>query len=262
MALLIASRRRDVRPAGALTIDRSHPLARGLVSAILLNENGGKRALDLVTGEYGTLTSDGKFTINGDGATFDGSGDHVAFTRNITFSNTFGAAIACCVSATAFQGSFPNISSIGGGETSPTDHQIRFGDSGIDRAQVQYIVNGNKVAGASILTTNRRYTLVGSYYNGTQRVYVDGRQDGSGSYTGTASFAIPVRLAASQANGRNLNGQIYWFYMWQRGLSPTEVQWLQAEPYAFLASPRRLWAKAASGGGATSILRQMMAHHG
>lgn len=243
----------DAKPAGALSLNRGHPLAQGLVFASVLNEIGGTRARDLVRSVESSFSG----TLTWQPSGLDLTNGQAQWAHTVTCSGV-GAAIACRVRCDVFQASFPFISTIGGYEGGGDDvHMIRFGDGGLDPAQAQYILGGVgaggvKANGATILTAGKYYTLVGSFYNGKVKIYVDGREDGSTDFGGTSGNSGQVWLGMSQAAGRPIDGAINWFYMWNRGLSPAEVQEITRAPFAILSSPRRWWVNAAGGGG-TSI---------
>lgn len=74
----------------------------------------------------------------------------------------------------------------------------------------------------------------------------------------TASFSpsgLPVLIGGYYWSGyAEFDGEIDYLYVWDRGLSPAELQVLHANPYAILAPRRIMVPVSAGGGGATADL--------
>lgn len=212
----------------------SHPLSRGLVGHWLFNEGGGKVAFDLVKRNNGTLTNTplwypGKF---GTGLSFNGVSDYVDFGAGSNLNPT-SVSFSVWIKANSFTATYSSIVTKRG-----TGAYCQLLVKNTGKIAI-YIFAASGVgydgSGAITLLTNSWYHLVLTYdsvagLNG----YVNGILD---------NFAGPNgNLASNDGNtqisndsgvaGRNFDGLIDDFRVYNRALSQQEVLRLYQEPFA------------------------------
>ena len=107
------------------------------------------------------------------------------------------------------------------------------GDSSGDPIQIQMRgSNGvNSVCNGSGFVANRFYHIVGVFASETSRtVYVDGvqGQTDTTSHTGTTLDRVTIGALVRTTSGQFLNGQVAEVGIWDRALTPSEIQTLYA----------------------------------
>lgn len=252
------SRALRVKPAPSSRVDPGHPLARGLIAAYLMNEGAGialypaQAGVGVTSAPIGTfagatppswrLANDHRMLYSLD---FDGSSSRVdlgvsslmpgecSFVAWINTDTVVASARVICENFNA------------------TGNRAEQGFE-INRtaARLTLLANGN-VAGLisnTDLVAGLWYQVVGTRAGGlfdwTFRIFVNGVEDGVAtniSNPHTVDLGNYVIGQAGQFAGGFFDGQIAHLLLYNRPLTPTEVAWLYAEPYAMFSSPRRVF---------------------
>ena len=244
---LILTVYRSSQPAGAVQLNRNHPLARGLVSLV----SAGSGLRDLASGRIGTPTAlSGGLTNFGKSWSFDGS-------TTLIDMNGLPPGLAD-LSGTY---SMAAIGVANSGSASRTIVQLR--DASSRNTHICYIPNYANVgmesaaaaSGRAVAVANGRpYILVGSASNGAPTdVYVNGipgTDPGSAGITASTQtgYTLGKRIGSS-----SILGQVLLAAVWNRALSFEEKMLFTRNPWA-LFEPKRIWLDypLAAGGGVSA----------
>lgn len=221
------------KPRLGAHIDWAAPLARGLVGAWLLNENGGKSCRDLVSGQ--TLTNLQSTAILWRGNPFFRfNGGFVEGTGPDITSGPF--TVAFQTSQLEYNGSRNclTMGSVGGGDQllhfrASSSTAFRFSLFSDDLDVTVRSLDGRTVAWCATMDS-----LKG------QRLYEDGEL--RGSRTSGGFYAGNRTLSFGGGNGSSYDVEIHYVYIYKRGLSAVEAASLAADPYQIVRSPLRLIA--------------------
>jgi hypothetical protein len=233
------------QPQQALAIDRSNPLARGLISVFV-----GSQAYDPVSGRQFINSTSGNRTVGPMGYGVDGR---------------IGQAKVFPVGPSLSTGSLFVVVST----TDPSTEQIiaEIGPDGsfTDGVRGLRFVNGKfttYVRNFFDLSTNSTYGVgmpmpVGVTYAGAATsIYVNGKLDASGTTSNTASTADTFNLGGiTGQTSYNVRGSIPVAFAWSRVLSAAEMASLADNPWQLFKAPaRRLWVTAVQAQVATASM--------
>jgi hypothetical protein len=209
-------------------VDRSHPLNRGRISwwLTLPGLEGGRRWLDLMGLNHGTLTNMTTSASGWRGTTrpggwghilFDGSDDAVV-CPSIAAANTPPVSYAAWANLGSLAG---NRTIVGGGVG---DLQFRVQSDGAIQWVKQGVANiGGSPAGT--VATNAWCRVVGTYAaSGAYAFHLDGRPVGSGTSAQTLVTTNPVVIGAYTVGTEEFAGALDDVSMWSRVLSAAEVR--------------------------------------
>lgn len=242
------------KPPAGIQLNKNHPLAQGLVGCWLFNEGSGLRANDL-SGNYNTgiLTNFEPMTsisgwngeIIGTTLSFDGINDFVDCGNSPSLTITKDLTLSAFVKISSSTASIQGIIGTREGKNDNTQlYEIVTNTSG-----TRFLFRlGN---GVSIITTSSTQSVIsfGIYYHVVGVVsdvnmflYRNGVLVDTGTFSGTRQSALQkLTIGASQTVLRFLNGTISLPCIWNRALSPQEIQQLYSNPYAiFLNSSERI----------------------
>lgn len=246
------------KPPQGIQVDWSNPITEGLVGCWLFNEGGGDKVYDLSGyGNDGTLTSialppttSSGWNPGEDGAAiaFDGSNDYINCGNNASLKTTTETTIYIRCYPRDVNDWEVQISKMNADWTTDGEYVIEFGGSGNGILRAEYNNNG-----ANIQLTDTGYT-VNTWYsimltidsaNGG-KLFVNGNlvdSDTTG-YTlrGTAaSVRIGCRFVGKSINSP-ANTIISKAIIWNRTLTPQEIQQLYINPYGmFKKTEVALW---------------------
>jgi hypothetical protein len=227
-SVLVAPRHRWIKPGGDLILDRTHPLAYGLISAFLLHEGSGVTVRDLAKpSRTSTLAAGASWT-----------------------KTPYGLAVV--PSSTAAQkNTFSDNPTTKG---APFTVEVMLKHTGSDATFAAIItdlttwgcyVHGNKLdldGGADpdstgSLTTGNFYHCVW-YWDGSNAGYaINGLRDaGGGSNTGITNPAVFTGWGGDGTNPAQ-NNTILWFRVWERVLADVETTALYVDPFGMFRSP-------------------------
>jgi len=247
------------KPPLSATLNHGHPLAQGMISCFLVNELGGALH-DLVTGNVLPIVGSGAFSNArfGHGLNCNGndSGAYAAAWDQLKevgrqFTILWRGVIAA--SPAAF-GALCNVTYTNA-DTSPYlvyGLQINSGSDG-------YFLAWNDIGSGCSFSAN-----TGTAFDGTERQVVGvvratgfgganalyeganaavlgtNTQNCGPSFTANSKIGIGVYQVAQ---GRDSKSICRHAYIWKRALTPSEIEWLFYEPYAFVTTeiPRKFY---------------------
>lgn len=249
------------KPPVGYGIDRSHPLAAGLVSCLLLNENSGSTVFDLARPSSGTFFTSGSITPtwrpdqDGPVVDFSGAGSSNARIQNLTNPPT-GQNVAFTIAV--------RFNQTGG----LTGFQTLYGEAGgnlglyLTSGKLDYYQSGDRIAtGAVAVSGNVWHTGAVTAYglHSNLDFYLDGAAYGTYTNPGSYDQQLPTASVGIGCDGvqERLLGRIAWVYIWNRALRPAEHASLAAAPYQFFDVPAAWkWMTVAAGGGPSSLSPQ------
>lgn len=171
------------------------------------------------TSVSGAATASGKF---GNGGSFDGTDDYVdvgsGSSLNLSGNFSVGAWIK-----TNNASNYRTIVSWGQ-HTTNLDRSLWL-DSGTGKATLYfYPTSGNQILGTSDLRDNNWHFVMGTWDGTTGRIYVDGKLENSGSLTAGSFSYTGTKIGQNVSNNYRFIGSIDDARIYNRALSPGEVQ--------------------------------------
>lgn len=259
-----------IKPQVGATINWGHPLAKGLRLCLPLLGNGSANPVDL-TGNYaptrqgsliydiagpgynrGIYSSDGYYQYV---SVDDKKSDTFGLTDKITFAaRWYGEVIANAdwVFGKRWSSNAPPWVTIGHGYANV---------AGLPKESKFSVTNSSNTPISASCGSDNTYEWVGKVgtYDGSYvRGYKNGILQDSVAQSGSVKQNNrPIQLFRNEYSASQcLAGYMEYAYVWSRCLKPSEVLWLNEEPYAFLtpANTKRfifLGSGAQAGGGAT-----------
>jgi len=229
------------KPFRGMQIDKAHPLARGLVCCLVLNEATGGTAFDLSGyGDHGTIIG---ADWAGDGLDLNGTSDYIDMGTNILVNPS---AISMVVRAKADSLTVDQrlITRFGGATGVNAQFILWMDTGGAGDGWALAIRNSTDdqvtIGDDSINATTDFQTIVGTCENnGNAKIYVDGTESDSAAFSGQIHPGI-VDLwigAMDLETDQFFNGKIEYVYFYDRAISPEEVAYLHREPYAMFQQP-------------------------
>ena len=233
------------KPPLGSQIDPQHPLSQGCVMALLMLEGAGNRTYDLThNGNDGVLTNGPLWKPGRNGAEieFDGSNDYVD----------------CGSSASLhLMGDMTCKLSVKWAEFPVSTHRMLIGTSYAKEYVLQnYKVNNRFLfwhGGSAVLIWYVSSATIDTWYHfvvvrdtATKKIYL--YKDGILAVTSPVYAVDPVLGTKNLRIGRTGGeAQQYWkgsiddVRIWDRALSPDEVQDLFINPYGFIYQPQKYW---------------------
>lgn len=205
-----------------------------LVAYYKLNSTSGTTANDSKSSNNGTLTnmagnewqtSPAMFGPK-NALDFDGSNDYV----NCGTINLSGSALTfeCWVNVDAFQNNSPYISSIIGTESGNGTALLRFGDGGLAKNKVQFVLHigtaQSKLDGIAELETNKWYHIAGVYDGSEMKIYINGKLDTSKDQSGNITSNGDFCIASNSGSDRFLDGSMDEVRVWSDARTATEIR--------------------------------------
>lgn len=248
MSLIIRPKRWTAKPSLGASLDWGHPLANGLRMAVLFNEGGGYTITDIAQNNPALVTSTGLAWATGPkgmGLNSAGSGGRVE-SANLTHVNATDLSVFSIQTATnsGFQCMIDSDDAVTRvfqyRLNSGTQEFIRFNTGGS-----AFVATGSAVSAAQLAGG---FSMAATSQGSAMKLYLEGVQAGAGAtITGTPK---PLTQFVQLFKGRSSSpfpmiGSIYVAYVWDRALSPSEVQQLHADPYAMVAPQghRRIFSR-------------------
>lgn len=239
------------KPLLGSSVDWSHPLARGLVGVWLLNEGAGSVLLNPVSGVSGIRQSAPWATgpLTGPALAFDGStswfdGGSYASIDNLTqLSVVFWMFVTDDEVSQSIldkglladqsgwkimvNGALASIRFIRRFDTIPLVHDQNIFAQSFANRWVQVVVTHN---GGQVATDDAKI-----YFDGIVGSETGSPTNGVGSTVDDSSLSL--RVGKSQLNDQFLDGSLDHVLLYNRPLSPLEVQALYVDPFAFTRGP-------------------------
>jgi hypothetical protein len=246
MAVTSYPRRSVLKPPCGSGIHYGHPLAANLQLAALLNERAGTKSnLAAGPGAAGTFVGGVTWSTGpgGNAVTLDGSnGTYVRYPVPPTISagNPWSLVLRAKLNTS------PSLLNL-----------FNLQDAASNNVAIAYWYNlGNGLlvtqgttadnAHSTELAVNSDITLWHSYAftyqsGNTAKIYVDGfdQSTSSGAFVGAVSGQLDIGGVPAGTLTAPMSYQ--YFYLYNRSISPAEVAWLYAEPYAPVLPPPKRW---------------------
>lgn len=244
-------------PLGA-QLNRSHPLAQGLVGCWLLSENGGNRALSATGANNGTLLDGPTWVASG--LNFVRGSDASATKNRVECGN---AVVPTYADSYTMIASFTPVIPGSGSECvvmgqCPTTGSVFQPSMGIGfnatngRLRAYFAsASVNSLLGAT--TSGLTINMAAVFTGGTNAaIYKNGIFVRNDTISGAANMAGKFLLGAHyrQAAGvyyAGMNGTIHWSMLYNRALSAAEIASLHTNPYQIFS--RYMWLPVTVGGG-------------
>jgi hypothetical protein len=225
------------KPPLGSQIDWSNPLSKGLVGCWLMNEGGGNVAKDLYS--------------NNNGKAYSGS---LQYGKNGILVNSFNSQILLGNSYTASCSFSVVVQFMPIGNPIVVNHSIYQSYNGVGGLYLRLLTDGHFDFLQSQITDisqvavpyalNKKYTLGFSIdATGNYKLYEGGIERSRTLGTGVTAqtFALGVPRLGTESNsfgGYEIsNGYFYFCYIFNRALSPQEIQQLYIDPYGMILHP-------------------------
>jgi hypothetical protein len=220
------------KPPYGARLNLGHPLARGLVFCCLMNESGGSWTYDLVHKTKGAFINSPVWISEGVDFEVDNS-ERIDFLSPKELN--LGTSNYTVASKAKIEGSVVGNKGIVCFDSyTPAyyinDNNLRIYDS------------GDKTISTVDLVIDADYSFAwvrsGTGANQT-KYYVNGNSAGTTTHADTIPNPTAVSIATldAQATFGNFDGIIYYVYIYNRDLTPQEIQALHINPYAFIEDP-------------------------
>ena len=225
------------KPFRGIQLNRTHPLAKGLVGYWLFNELTGETVFDSSDNDNNGTLENG-VAWGGSGLVFDGVDDHITIPSTASIIPSTGFSYGAWFKVSGDTNKY--ILAKGSDETDYPDniYVLRSGWSGAD----------NKIAGAVYDKDGAGWTIIeydsdlndGNWHHAICikdgndfKMYVDGLFFNTVDITGyTFSGIGNLNIGAAWYTAGHFNGSIGSAHIYNRALSAEEVTWLYREPYA------------------------------
>lgn len=251
MANIITSKTRyykDVKPPLGSQINWAHPLARGLVGCWLMNEGGGLKVLNKINNYYDIISNFSSFN----NWSQNSKGTGLKFLRDIQNSK-----IPLIIDPFSTSSPFTIVASV-----APTNNDTNYGaiiGRGQDGSGAGWSIRfryktGNvyeiAIVTTSPSTTGRTTTGIKTYGlnipvqavavwnpNVFLNLYTNGSIDKSNidATSQLRTSGVGTTIGFNPGTAEYFNGIINYIYIYNRVLSPSEIQQLYIEPYCFIA---------------------------
>lgn len=234
------------KPFRGMQINRSHPLAKGLVGCWVFNEQTGDEVFDLSgNGNHGAFGGNIPTWVS-DGISFPSTGDWIDIPHQDLTSNWTIVFEAYCNGGVSPNGAMV----LGNGADS--QNFIYTGNNVRTRFQNTAGLNADWTADTDFYHKWRQCSFVAD----TTGVELYLEANSQGRQIITPSFKFYQIGTGHTVSNYDYNGTIRYIHLYNRALSPTEIAWLNREPYAMFQreiSPGILYYEAAAGVSPTSV---------
>lgn len=219
------------KPPPGATINRNHPLARGLVGCWLFNERSTAYALNICRDSYDK--------IYGAKVVSTGLEFNTSTTDYVDIPYAPWNAQTKYLSAIVYIFKYPTNDYgqfIGKRSGSTYDWTLRYVSPSLSFLPTS---GGSLLGNISISSDLKEYCLGFTYNNGAVNLYVNSVNCGSASGKTITDNSLNLRIG-SYVSGTLAAGIYHQVYYWNRELTPDEIKLLYASPYCFLnANPYR-----------------------
>jgi hypothetical protein len=247
-------------PVGA-QINFGHPLAKGLTAYILFDAAAGLQKallpLNLPGNQVGTPTAARwKAQGSGTGHNFDGNWG-MWWERGLWFEPPTNLSVVCRKRRTgtiANQDTRVSFKTFGNTGSSPF---LSYGLNNNPSASAGQDNVSFDIATASTFhlgtpfnagtgATLQEHTHAGTYTSGSSKLFYNGIQRANDNFTGALTYdtSSTGRFLWSTNSALSLTvpypGIVYWTGVWNRVLTPGEMEWLHQEPYALLVPKKTI----------------------
>lgn len=242
------------KPPLGSTINWGHPLAKGLVGCWLMNEGSGRKVKDAALKNDGIITNAlWKPTRRGVGLYFDGTGDYVLVPDNpqldvgisdLTISTWINLSSIAANKGVVVKRDANSLNAIGY-ETlflSTGEYRFQFSDGTANRLFVATTTQYENTGWRNFVVVLDRDNAVG------MKIYVDNilkASDNPTAQQGSLASSINLYFGTQYVGGSpagSLLGEMGQVTLYNRALTPSEIQQLYQEPYCFIEyKPWTMW---------------------
>jgi len=244
----------QLKPTRGIRLNKSHPLARGLVGCWLFNEGSGNKVFDLSgNNQTGTLQADAHFEAGKYGSVIDFDGDdYISVVTNRDIGNGSYAIVSRIKTGTDVTGSTRVI--LGKRNTAGRyPFELEINNYIINKTQLGVNrfdgTSSEKVLSGTDAIANKDYWVAGTWDGTNLKLYVDGilKNTVDASALGDSSNTDNYSIGAREKSGSELHwdGKINYVYLYNRALSASEIALLYREPFCMFD---RVWRPGLIGG--------------
>lgn len=217
------------KPFRGTQINKTHPLAKGLVGAWIFNELTGEKVFDLSgNGNNGTIT--GASWVS-DGLSFDGVDDYVGCGQKPEY-NPANFTVIYSMRQKAEPGLYRGIMGNNNDDGAMTTGWGFYLLSGV----VYFHLDAyNYRTGSPLSVSDRDWHTVAGIYDGSEIVMR--LDDGVGTPYSISSYTSGGTALTFGRSRYFSNIGLQYVYIYNRALSTSEITWLNREPYVFFERP-------------------------
>jgi hypothetical protein len=217
-------------------LNRSHPLAQGLAFGAPMYEGSGPMVNDLSgQGLNGSLTGcTWVGAQSGWALSLNGSSDKIAVDALGTLPQG-SFSVACLVKYTA---SAVGLAAVAWGNSGSTNPFAVLGSGATTGSKARFVwrdsaLTSTDIQGAVTTNNGQWHMIVGVKNGNAMTLYVDGKQDGTGTASGAAQTLNTLTLGALRrtTTGSFWSGSLDSPAVWSRALSDAEVESLYADSF-------------------------------
>lgn len=255
MAIIIHPKRWTNQPPVGAQIDFGHPLAEGLTFYAPFNAGAGIQKALLPAGlpgnSVGTVPSANWITTpGGKSQNFNGFWS-VWFERGSWVEPPNAVSAVTRIRRTGTSSAPLDKTYNNSGSAPFASYAIEWnpGGAGQDTFRADVATGGTLNTGSTVSLgsgfTLNQTTIGMSYISGSLKAYANGINKATDSFSGSISYDTSttgrfiVSGSSSASAGTPWNGQIYYTAVWNRVLTPSEMEWIHIEPYAMLIPTKR-----------------------
>jgi len=242
----------QLKPTRGIRLNKSHPLARGLVGCWLFNEGSGNKVSDLSgNGNNGTLQgtapswSSGKF---GPAVLLPGTDEYINVGTSDFFNITTPFTLSICVSR-ANVDAYHGLIQRQGGAPNYRGYGLGIVIKDVANANTVRFWTGDEWLYSTTTITDSNWHHIVAVWDGTKTyIYIDGVLDISATPASTDlnNPGDTLSFGAFQAGTSNwLPGRLDLPVIWNRALSDSEIALLYREPFCMF---ERAWIPKLIGG--------------
>lgn len=219
----------NVKPPLGSTLNRSHPLAQGMVALFALNEGGGNLVNNLVQTGNGIISGQ-KWIFTSKGVGLNFSANHIDCGSNSKLSTTVFTKVIWGI----FTANGDNI--IAAYDSAGNVPELRHSNLQLIAIEANH---AGLVSSSSNIPSGVPSQVAWSYAaNGDNNIYINGKNVGYANNVRSWSTGLIYCLGGNTGDP-NLTGKLILSLQYNRALSPSEIQSLYVAPYQMIAPQRR-----------------------
>ena len=233
-------------PVGSV-VDWSHPLSRGLVAVFLMNEGGGLKVRNLADSTFNKYSeilpgSTTNWATSKRGKSIRDTGSNTTSyitlgTTPVSIRNSCSIVMGYRKTDTTNRAAYA-FGSLDNGAASRIVCHLPYSDGTIYWDFGNATEGDGRVSVAGLTFGNDIWCFIGS--NGLHAIYQNGKLRASNNSTKVLSsdYVLSILGIGNVASQYSDLAEYTFFYMYNRALSPSEIQQLYIDPYCFIESPK------------------------
>lgn len=244
------------KPPLGSQINWGHPLSKGLVGCWLFNEKSGTKVFDLANFKTGDLST---HVFSGDAISCNGTSGYVDLKTNSRLNQLPKLSYVSLINPTnAGESNLGTIITKTTSSSSAVPKRLRLGFQSTSESDLTLTMEGGATdllaASAGGIFHNKN-NLVVATWDGTDefgvRLYSNGKElvvDATASPASIVNDSAHNYYSggAGTTGSGTFNGKIYLIYIYNKVLSPSEIQQLYIDPYCFIKQRSTLKVTSAS----------------